>query len=70
MYPVFDPKQFEQAGDGFGMSDAQTVTDLNKALTAGFAVDPTTQSNGCALRVEALDSTLKELSFGEKKICF
>jgi hypothetical protein len=70
MYPMLDVKQFEQHGEGFGLSDAQTVADLNKALTAGYAVDPGTQSNGGALRVESLDSTLKIVSFMEKNIIF
>lgn len=70
MYPALDPKQFEGHGDGFGVSDAQTVSDLNKALTAGVAVTPGTQSDGGALRVESLDSTLKIVSFMEKNIIF
>lgn len=70
MYPTVDPKQFENAGEGFGVSDAQTVNDLNKALTAGYASDPAGQSNGGALRVESLDSTLKVVSFMEKNIVF
>ena len=68
MFPNLDVKQFEQHGEGFGLSDAQTVADLNKALTAGYAVDPGTQANGGALRVESLDSTLKVVSFMEKNI--
>lgn len=68
MEPTIDPKQFEGHGDGFGTSSSQTVADLNKALTAGYAVDPSTQGNGGALRVESLDSTLKIVSFLEKNI--
>lgn len=68
MFPVVDTKSFEQHGDGFGTSDAATVADLNKAMTAGYAVDPGTQSGGGALRVESLDSTLKIVSFLEKNI--
>ena len=68
MFPNIDVKQFESAGEGFGVSDSQTVADLNKALTAGYAVDPSTQGNGGALRVESLDSTLKIVSFMEKNI--
>jgi hypothetical protein len=67
---MVDVKQFEQHGEGFGVSDASTVADLNKALTAGYAVDPGTQANGGALRVESLDSTLKIVSFMEKNIIF
>lgn len=70
MFPMVDVKQFEQHGEGFGVSDSSTVADLNKALTAGYAVDPGTQGNGGALRVESLDSTLKVVSFMEKNIIF
>ena len=68
LYPVIDPKQFEDHGQGFGQSSAQTVQDLNKALTAGYAADPGSQSGGGALRVESLDSTLKIVSFMMKNI--
>lgn len=68
LYPVIDPKQFEDHGQGFGQSSAQTVQDLNKALTAGYAADPGAQSGGGALRVESLDSTLKIVSFMMKNI--
>lgn len=70
MNPMIDPKQFESHGDGFGATDASTVADLNKALTAGYAVDPSSQAGGGALRVESLDSTLKIVSFMEKNIVF
>ena len=70
MYPMLDPKQFESHGDGFGITDAQTVADLNKALSAGNADGISNQSNGGALRVESLDSTLKIVSFMEKNIVF
>ena len=70
MYPMLDPKQFEQHGDGFGITDSQTVADLNKALSAGHADGISNQSNGGALRVESLDSTLKIVSFMEKNIVF
>lgn len=70
MNPVIDPKQFEDHGQGFGQTSAQTVLDLNKALTAGTASDPASQSGGGALRVESLDSTLKIVSFMMKNIVF
>jgi len=68
MLPVIDPKQFEDHGHGFGASSGETVQDLNKALTAGYASDPGAQSGGGALRVESLDSTLKIVSFMMKNI--
>jgi hypothetical protein len=69
MNPI-DLKQFEGHGDGFGASDSSTLADLNKALSAGYATDPAGQSQGGALRVESLDSTLKIVSFLEKNIVF
>jgi hypothetical protein len=70
MYPMIDTKSFEGHGEGFGQSSAATVQDLNKALTAGYAADPGSQSGGGALRVESLDATLKIVSFMEKNIVF
>lgn len=67
-YPTIDPKQFEGHGDGFGLSQAQEVANLNKALTAGYASDPASQGGGGALRVESLDATLKVVSFMMKNI--
>jgi hypothetical protein len=69
-YPIIDPKQFEGLGDGFGVHPAEQVAELNKALSAGVAVDPATQSGGGALRVESLDATLKIVSFLMKNIVF
>lgn len=68
MFPIVDTKSFESHGEGFGTSDASTVQELNKALTAGYASDPGSQSGGGALRVESLDATLKIVSFLEKNI--
>jgi len=70
MYPVIDPRQFEDHGHGFGVSNARDVIELQKALTAGFATSPQTQSDGGALRVEALDATLKIVSYMMKNIVF
>lgn len=73
MFPLIDPKQFEQLGSnyqGFGETSAAVLADLNKALTAGFATTPGTQSGGGALRVESLDATLKIVSFMMKNIVF
>lgn len=69
MFPNFDPKQFENHSGGFGETSSQVASDLNKALTAGYASD-TTASGGGALRVESLDATLKIVSFMEKNIMF
>jgi hypothetical protein len=68
MNPMVDVKQFEQHGEGFGETSQATVTELNKALEAGVAMQPT--SGGGALRVESLDATLKIVSFMMKNIIF
>lgn len=68
MYPVIDAKQFEDHGHGFGSSSSRDVVELNKALSAGVASDPASQSGGGALRVESLDATLKIVSFMMKNI--
>jgi hypothetical protein len=67
-FPIIDSKQFEGLGDGFGMHSAQNVSELNKALSAGYASDPASQSNGGSLRVESLDATLKVVSFMMRNI--
>jgi len=69
-FPMINPTQFEGHGDGPGVSSQQDVADLNKALTAGFASDPASQSGGGALRVESLDASLKIVSFMMKNIIF
>lgn len=46
---------------GFGMSSAQEVDELNKALSAGYQRPPT--SGGNVLRVESLEATLRVVTF-------
>lgn len=46
---------------GFGVSSAKDVEELNKALTAGTQYPPT--SGGSALRVESLEATLRVVTF-------
>ena len=46
---------------GFGMSTAQEVDELNKALSAGTQRPPT--SGGNVLRVESLEATLRVVTF-------
>lgn len=48
-------------------SEAQ-VADLNKALSAGYATSPETQSDGGAFRVESLDHSLKVLTYSDQHI--
>jgi len=61
------PIEFE---NGFGMGTGQEVADLNKALSAGYATTPDTQSNGGAFRVESLDSSLKVLTYTDQHVKF
>ena len=70
MYPVIDRGIYEGHGDGFGESSQAHLNEINKALSAGYATDPASQSNGGALRVESLDSTLKIVSFMQQHIRF
>lgn len=72
-FPIVDSRQFEGLGadfHGFGETSWQVVSDLNKALSAGVADGVANQSNGGALRVESLESTLKVVSFMMKNITF
>lgn len=56
---------------GFGApGDAPQLSDLMKALQAGYNFGTTDQSNGGALRVESLESSLKVLTYGEENIRF
>lgn len=68
MFPNVDVKQFEGHGHGFGESSQAQVSEINKALSAGYAADPASQSGGGALRVESLDATLKIVSYLMKHI--
>lgn len=63
-------ESFEGHGQGFGQVSAETAQELVKALQAGYAVTPGTKTGGGALRVEALDATLKIVSFMMKNIVF
>lgn len=53
---------------GFGMSSAQEVADLNKALSAGTQYPPT--SGGNVLRVESLEATLRVTTYSLGHIKF
>jgi hypothetical protein len=56
---------------GFGApGDAPQLSDLMKALQAGYNFGVTDQQNGGALRVESLESSLKVLTYGEENIRF
>ena len=52
--------------NGFGSSSMNDVSQLTKALSAGYAV--ANQQGGAALRVESLESSLKVVTFTNKHI--
>ena len=52
--------------NGFGSASMGDVTELTKALSAGYAV--ANQQGGAALRVESLESSLKVVTFTNKHI--
>jgi hypothetical protein len=59
--------------EGFGAADSNDVNELNKALTAGQDQNPPASvvaGDGFALRVESLESTLKNTTFKMSHIRF
>lgn len=61
----------ETGMEGFGATTQQDVDNLNKALTAGQDRDPPgsiTAGDGFALRVESLESTLKNVTYRMENI--
>jgi len=54
--------------NGFGLAPEAEVLELQKALTAGYATDPSSMAGGGALRVESLEPALKALSWQDKQI--
>ena len=62
---------YSSFGEGFGIASAPAVEELNKALTTGNyaqANGVAGQINGAALQVEALDGSLKALTYGTKDL--
>jgi hypothetical protein len=59
---------FKEAEHGFGNSSMQDLNDLRKALSAGYAVS--SQTNGGALRVQSLESSLKVLTSTQRHYKF
>jgi hypothetical protein len=50
--------------DGFGLSTYEQVSELNKALAAGYDIPATTGGvSGSALRVESLEASLKVITY-------
>jgi len=67
MYAPVSLSQYEGMGlHGFGTSTPNQVSDLNKALSAGYAV--TNQTGGSALRVESLEESLKVLTYTDRHL--
>ena len=57
--------------DGFGLSTWEQVSELNKALAAGYDIPATSGGiSGSALRVESLESSLKVITFQMQHIKF
>lgn len=54
--------------NGFGMASQADVDNLNKALTAGYEVNPLALTGGGAFRVESLENSLKVLTYGDQHI--
>lgn len=60
----------DQQGSGFGMGSGQELDNLSKALSAGYATSPDTQTNGGAFRVESLENSLKVLTYTDQHVKF
>lgn len=64
--------QGSEAYDGYGTANAETVDQLNKALSAGEITgretSNLTNASGAPLKVESLEKTLKHLTFRETDI--
>lgn len=57
--------------DGFGLSTWEQVSELNKALAAGYDIPATSGgTSGSALRVESLEASLKIVTFQMQHIKF
>lgn len=61
---------FVNFGEGYGVTSAREVDELNKALSAGagYSGAPTALSSGGVLQVESLDASLKSVTYEMKNI--
>lgn len=61
---------FVNFGEGYGITSAQEVDELNKALSAGagYSGAPTALTGGGVLQVESLDASLKSVTYEMKNI--
>lgn len=57
-------------GQGFGIATQADVDSLNKALSAGYEVNPLNLQGGGAFRVESLENSLHVLTFSDQHIKF
>ena len=55
---------------GFGASTYMEVQQLQKALAAGYDVNPATMTGGAALRVQSLEESLKIVTYTDRHIVF
>lgn len=67
MYGQISLRHYEGL-NGFGTAPAQDVSELHKALEAGYQV--TNQTGGSALRVESLEASLKVVTYTNHHIKF
>ena len=56
--------------NGFGQGSQQDVDNLNKALSAGYEVNPLNLTGGGAFRVESLENSMHVLTYGDQHIKF
>jgi hypothetical protein len=61
---------FTNGVNGFGNATQGDVDALNKALEAGYEVNPLNLEGGGAFRVESLENSLKVLTYGDQHIKF
>jgi len=59
---------YQNGINGFGMASQSDVDALNKALTAGYEVNPLSLTGGGAFRVESLENSLKVLTYSDQHI--
>lgn len=57
-----------ETGHGFGVASQQDVDNLNKALSAGYEVNPLNLQGGGAFRVESLENSLKVLTYTDQQV--
>ena len=70
-YPPVGMAAYEGlALQGFGTSSRDQIQSLHKALSAGYATDPSQMTGGNALRVESLEESLKVTTYTDRHLKF